>query len=36
VYCGPVTPQMWFPVPGYELLAPVTWSVLPVWGGADA
>ena len=22
-------PQMWFPVPGYELKAPVTWSTVP-------
>ncbi|GAD20974.1 hypothetical protein [Acidovorax sp. MR-S7] len=32
VFSGPVTPQMWFPIPGYELRAPVTWSVLPQWG----
>ena len=22
-------PQMWYPIDGYELRAPVTWSVMP-------
>ena len=30
---GPGTPQLWYPLPGYELRAPLTWSVLPKWGG---
>ena len=25
--------QAWYPIPGYDLKAPVTWSVLPKWGG---
>lgn len=29
VFSGPLAPQMWYPIPGYELLAPVTWSILP-------
>ena len=29
VFSGDYTPQMWFPIPGYQLRAPVTWSVLP-------
>ncbi|ODT38034.1 MAG: hypothetical protein ABS55_01710 [Lautropia sp. SCN 70-15] len=29
VFSGDYTPQMWFPVPGYELKAPVTWSTVP-------
>lgn len=24
--------QAWYPIPGYDLKAPVTWSVLPKWG----
>ena len=28
--------QFWFPIPGVELRAPVTWSVLPLWGAPDA
>lgn len=31
VFSGPLTPQMWFPIEGHELRAPVTWSVLPGW-----
>lgn len=26
---GPLAPQLWYPIPGYELRAPVTWSILP-------
>jgi hypothetical protein len=29
VFSGDYTPQMWWPIPGYQLRAPVTWSVLP-------
>ncbi len=29
VFSGDYTAQMWWPVPGYELKAPVTWSTLP-------
>ena len=29
IFSGDYTPQMWFPVPGYELKAPVTWSTVP-------
>jgi hypothetical protein len=29
VFSGDYTPQMWWPVPGYELKAPVTWSTVP-------
>jgi len=29
VFCGEFSPQMWFPLPGYELRAPVTWSEVP-------
>ena len=29
VFSGDYTAQMWFPIPGYQLRAPVTWSVLP-------
>ena len=35
VFSGPLTPQMWFPIPGYELRAPATWSVLPAWGDKE-
>lgn len=31
VFCGDYAPQMWYPIEGYELKAPVTWSVLPFW-----
>lgn len=34
VFSGDYTAQMWFPIPGYQLRAPVTWSVLP--GGAQS
>lgn len=27
--------QAWYPCPGYELRAPVTWGTLPAWGGAQ-
>ena len=29
VFSGDYYPQMWFPVDGYELKAPVTWSIIP-------
>lgn len=29
VFSGDYSPQMWWPVPGYELKAPVTWSTVP-------
>lgn len=29
VFSGQYSPQMWFPIPGYELRAPVSWSVRP-------
>lgn len=29
VFSGDDKPQMWFPIKGYELRAPVTWSILP-------
>lgn len=29
VFSGQYDPQMWYPLPGVELRAPVTWSVLP-------
>lgn len=29
VFSGDSAPQMWYPVEGYELKAPVTWSVIP-------
>lgn len=29
VFSGDYSPQMWFPVDGYELKAPVTWSIIP-------
>ena len=29
VFCGDYDPQMWYPIDGYELRAPATWSVLP-------
>lgn len=29
VFSGTHLPQAWFPIPGYELKAPVTWSVRP-------
>ena len=29
IFSGDYTPQMWWPVPGYELRAPVTWSTVP-------
>ena len=29
VFSGDYSPQMWWPVPGYELRAPVTWSTVP-------
>ena len=32
VFSGPLAPQMWYPIPGHDLRAPVTWSVLPAWG----
>lgn len=32
VFSGPLAPQMWYPIAGHELRAPVTWSVLPAWG----
>jgi len=32
VFSGQYSPQMWFPIPGYELRAPVTWSTVPRWG----
>lgn len=32
VFSGDYAPQMWYPIPGHELRAPVTWSVLPQWG----
>lgn len=31
VFAGPLSPQLWFPIPGYQLRAPVTWSVRPKW-----
>ncbi|WP_313082526.1 hypothetical protein [Pulveribacter sp.] len=31
VFSGQFSPQMWFPIPGYELRAPVTWSTVPRW-----
>jgi len=33
VFSGQYSPQMWFPIPGYELRAPVTWSTVPRWEG---
>lgn len=24
--------QLWYPIPGHDLRAPVTWSILPRWG----
>jgi len=32
VFSGPLAPQMWYPIAGHELRAPVTWSVLPARG----
>ena len=29
VFCGDYDPQMWYPIGGYDLQAPVTWSILP-------
>ena len=29
VFCGDYDPQMWYPIDGYELRAPVTWTVMP-------
>lgn len=29
VFSGQYDPQMWYPLPGVELRAPVTWSVMP-------
>ena len=29
VFCGDYSPQMWFPIDGYELKAPVTYSIIP-------
>lgn len=29
VFSGQYDPQMWYPLPGIELRAPVTWSVMP-------
>lgn len=29
VFSGVYSPQAWFPIPGYELRAPLTWSVMP-------
>lgn len=29
IFCGNDTPRMWFPIKGYTLRAPVTWSVIP-------
>ena len=29
VFSGQYAPQMWYPLPGVELRAPVTWSVMP-------
>lgn len=31
VFSGPLAPRMWYPAPGYDLRAPVTWSRLPAW-----
>ena len=28
IFCGDYSPQMWWPISGYQLRAPVTWSVL--------
>lgn len=33
VFCGNLSPRMWFPIPGYDLRAPVTWSRMPQWKG---
>lgn len=35
VFSGPLAPQMWYPIAGHELRAPVTWSVLPAWGDQE-
>lgn len=29
IFSGTTSPQAWFPIPGYDLMAPVTWSTLP-------
>ena len=29
VFCGDYAPQMWYPIDGYELRAPVSWAMLP-------
>ena len=29
VFSGDYAPQMWYPIDGYELRAPVTWSIIP-------
>lgn len=31
VFSGPLAPQMWYPIPGYQLRAPVTWGGKPAW-----
>lgn len=29
IMCGHYSPQAWFPIPGFDLKAPVTWSKMP-------
>ena len=31
IFDGNSIVQAWFPVPGYELRAPVTWAIVPTW-----
>lgn len=33
IFCGKLSPQLWFPIPGYQLRAPVSYSTLPRKGG---
>lgn len=32
VFCGPGNSQAWYPIDGYELKAPASWSTLPTFG----
>ena len=31
IFDGTSIVQAWFPVPGYELRAPVAWAIVPTW-----